>query len=79
MHGLTKEQLLRFVQPDETAAEFLQRHVREALPTGITLVDQHVTFRPGQILEVLGPSASCKSEFLIQVGTSYPDTCGFSC
>jgi ABC-type lipoprotein export system ATPase subunit len=67
MHKLTKEQLLKYVQPDETATEFLQRHVREALPTGIPLVDQHVTFRPGQILEVVGPSGSGKSELLIQV------------
>jgi hypothetical protein len=65
---LTKQQLLRFVAPDETAAEFFARQVAEAVPTGVACVDRHVRLRPGQVLELVGPTGSGKSELLAQVG-----------
>ncbi len=63
----TSEQLLRYVTPDETAAEFLRRALVEVIRTGLVVVDQYVSFRPGHVLEIAGPSRSGKSELLIQV------------
>jgi hypothetical protein len=65
---LTKEELLRLVTPDETAAQFLRRTAAEALPTGLPCVDRHAQLRPGQVLEIVGPTGSAKSELLAQVG-----------
>eukprot|EP00775_Hariotina_reticulata_P002887 gene2887-3177_t len=58
--------LLRWITPDETAAQFLKRQAVEAVPTGLPFIDAHVTLRPGSVLEVVGPSGSAKSEMLIQ-------------
>ena len=59
--------LLRFVTPDETAAQFLARTTTEACPTGLPVVDQNVQLRPGHVLEVVGPNLSGKSELLVHV------------
>lgn len=59
--------LLRWITPDETAAQFLKRQAVEAAPTGLPFIDAHVTLRPCSVLEVVGPSGSAKSEMLIQV------------
>lgn len=63
---LSKQQLLRFVAPDETAAEFFARQASEAVPIGAPCIDQHVRLRPGQVLELVGPTGSGKSELLAQ-------------
>lgn len=67
---LTKEELIRFVTPDENALDFLSRQASEALPTGVLCVDQHLQLRPGQVLEIAGPTGSAKSELLAQVGAA---------
>jgi len=64
---LTKQQLLRHVTPDETASEFFSRQVSEAVATGVFCIDQHVKLRPGQVLEMVGPTGTGKSELLAQV------------
>lgn len=62
----TEADLLAWMQPDETAAEFLRRTVTESLSSGIALVDQHTSLRPGQVLEIVGRTGSGKSELLMQ-------------
>jgi hypothetical protein len=64
---LTKDQLLRYATPDETAADFLSRQVSEAVSTGLFCIDQHVKLRPGQVLELAGPTGTGKTELLAQV------------
>lgn len=59
--------LLRWVTPDETAAEFFRRQSREAVATGLPFIDAHVKLRPGNLLELAGPAGSAKSEMLLQV------------
>lgn len=58
--------LLKWVTPDENAAEFFRRQGREAIATGVPFVDAHIKLRPGQMLELAGPAGSAKSEMLIQ-------------
>jgi ABC-type phosphonate transport system ATPase subunit len=65
---LTNQQLLRCVAPDETAAQFFARQATEAIATGLACVDQHVKLRPGQVLELVGPTGVGKSELLAEVG-----------
>ncbi|KAI8465181.1 MAG: hypothetical protein J3K34DRAFT_525600 [Monoraphidium minutum] len=72
---LSKEELLRFVTPDETAAEFLGRQVSEAVPTGVLCIDQHVQLRPGQVLEIVGPTGTAKSELLAQIAAHFVTSC----
>ena len=57
--------LLDFLKPDETAAQFLARTHVEPISTGIFFA---ASIRPGQALEICGPSGTAKSEILIQVG-----------
>ena len=64
---LTKEELLQFVAPDETAADFLRRQATEALATGLPCVDSHLKLRPGHVLELVGPTGCGKSELLAEV------------
>jgi hypothetical protein len=63
--------LLRWITPDETAAEFFRRQSREAVATGLPFIDAHVKLRPGNILELAGPAGSAKSEMLLQVRCLY--------
>lgn len=56
--------LLDFLKPDETAAQFLVRTHAEPVNTGLFFA---AALRPGQVLEVSGPSGTAKSELLIQV------------
>lgn len=60
------QSLLKWVTPEETAAEFFRRQGREALATGLPFVDTHVKLRPGHILELAGPAGSAKTELLLQ-------------
>lgn len=61
------DDLLKWVTPDETAAEFLFRQRREAVVTGLPFIDSHVKLRPGHVLEIVGPTSSGKTEILIEV------------
>jgi hypothetical protein len=67
MPQLSPEEILQFLRPDETAADFLQRQAREKLLSGLPWLDSHLSLRPGVLLELCGPAASAKSEVLIQV------------
>lgn len=61
------QSLRDFLNPDETAFSFLARTYVEPILTGIPVIDKHVVLRPGNVLEISGPSGSSKSEFLTQV------------
>lgn len=61
------DEVLAFLRPDETAAEFLARSYVASLPTGVPLIDGFVSLRAGNVLEVSGPHGSGKSEVLVQV------------
>lgn len=65
--GEVPASLLKWVTPDETAAEFFRRQGREAVATGLPFIDAHINLRPGHILELAGPAGSCKTELLVQV------------
>lgn len=58
---------MQWVTPDETAAQFFTRHSQEAVPTGLPLLDAHLTLRPGVVLELAGPTGAAKTEILLQV------------
>ena len=61
---MSKEDLLAFVQPDETAFDLLARTATEPIPTGVFFLGK---LRAGQTLEISGPSGTAKTELLIQV------------
>jgi hypothetical protein len=63
-------ELLRFLKPDESAADLLRRIQLEQLRTGIAFIDDKTSLRPGVILEVSGPHGSAKTELLTQVRVS---------
>eukprot|EP00197_Chlamydomonas_leiostraca_P016195 CAMPEP_0202861996 /NCGR_PEP_ID=MMETSP1391-20130828/3205_1 /ASSEMBLY_ACC=CAM_ASM_000867 /TAXON_ID=1034604 /ORGANISM="Chlamydomonas leiostraca, Strain SAG 11-49" /LENGTH=134 /DNA_ID=CAMNT_0049541469 /DNA_START=141 /DNA_END=542 /DNA_ORIENTATION=- len=67
MLQLTLNDVLAFLEPDETLGDFLSRAHAERQTTGIPVVDAAVTLRPGVVLEIAGPSGSGKSELLAQV------------
>lgn len=56
--------LLAFLQPDETAAQLIARTNVDPVNTGLFFAS---VLRPGQVLEITGPSGAAKSEVLIQV------------
>eukprot|EP00882_Tetradesmus_deserticola_P012166 GHRQ01012890.1.p2 GENE.GHRQ01012890.1~~GHRQ01012890.1.p2 ORF type:complete len:135 (+),score=45.86 GHRQ01012890.1:112-516(+) len=62
--------LLKWVTPDETAADFLVRQSREAVTTGVPFVDKHIKLRPGHILEIIGPAGTAKSEILTEIAAN---------
>lgn len=64
-------ELLSFLRPDETAAEFLLRTYVEPFRSGCALLDRHVSLRPGHVLEVAGAAGSGKTELLVQVNAAY--------
>ena len=57
--------LLAFLKPDETAAELIARTHVEPIHTGLPFAS---ILRPGEVLEVSGPSGAAKTEILTQVG-----------
>jgi hypothetical protein len=68
MHAAQLEaDLLAFLRPDETAAELLARTYVEPLYTGVSLLDSHISFRPGNVLEIPGAAGTGKTEMLVQV------------
>lgn len=91
-----RAELLAFLEPDETIAQFLRRtheeHVHtgkpggrraplatpaaasqashipsRCAPAGLAVIDHNVAVRPGQVIEVVGPTQSGKTEVLMQV------------
>ena len=65
--GHLEAELLAFLRPDETAAELLARTYVEPLYTGVSLLDNFVSLRPGNVLEVAGAAGTGKTEILAQV------------
>ncbi|KDD72808.1 hypothetical protein H632_c2872p0 [Helicosporidium sp. ATCC 50920] len=63
----SSQSLKAWLEPDETAAEFLNRVRLEALRTGVFFMDQALELRPGHVVEVTGASGSCKTDILVQV------------
>ena len=63
----TEDLLLKWVTPDETAAEFLARQFRDAVSTGLPFLDKHVKLRPGHLLEIIGPAGTAKTEIITEV------------
>ncbi|EIE19399.1 Lipoxigenase, partial [Coccomyxa subellipsoidea C-169] len=59
--------LLAFLQPDETAAQLIARTNVDPVNTGLFFAS---VLRPGQVLEITGPSGAAKSEVLIQVAAA---------
>ncbi|KXZ52270.1 hypothetical protein GPECTOR_10g901 [Gonium pectorale] len=52
---------------NETGAQFFKRVHQERVLTGLPIIDQHVSFRPGVVIEVAGPPGSGKTELLLSV------------
>ncbi|KAL6756624.1 hypothetical protein V8C86DRAFT_56542 [Haematococcus lacustris] len=50
---LSLMEVLAFLTPDETAGDLLSRLHRERLVTGLPFLDQHLSLRPGMLLEVV--------------------------
>uniref|UniRef100_A0A383VW69 RecA family profile 1 domain-containing protein n=1 Tax=Tetradesmus obliquus TaxID=3088 RepID=A0A383VW69_TETOB len=61
---------LKWVTPDETAAEFLARQFRESVSTGLPFLDKHVKLRPGHLLEIIGPAGTAKTEILTEIAAN---------
>jgi ABC-type transport system involved in cytochrome c biogenesis ATPase subunit len=64
---LTEEDVRRFLEPDESAAQLLARLQAEQLQTGLPFIDAHMTLRPGTLLEVVGPAGCGKTRLLLRV------------
>ncbi|GAB4815729.1 hypothetical protein N2152v2_002775 [Parachlorella kessleri] len=68
MHqGHLEAELLAFLRPDETVAQLLARTYVEPLYTGVSLLDNFVSLRPGNVLEIAGAAGTGKTEVLVQV------------
>ena len=67
-----EDDLLAFLEPQETASALLARTFVEPLRSSVPIIDQHVLLRPGHILEVAGPAGSGKSQILLQVDVYIP-------
>lgn len=63
--------LYLFVQPNESAAQLLLRCQSEKLHTGVFIIDDNVSLRPGQFLEIVGPSSTGKTEILLQTAVNF--------
>jgi len=64
------EDALKFIEPDETALAFLDRAMKPALVTKIPFLDAEGgarALRGGEILEIVGPSASGKTELALEI------------
>lgn len=59
-----------FLEPDESAFELFARIVVDPVRLGIPFLDRVISLRPGQVVEVVGASGTCKSELLVQARTS---------
>ncbi len=62
------QQYVDFLRPDETAAELFARCNHQPSRSGVATIDVHGGLHPRQILEVVGPGKSGKTEILTQVG-----------
>ena len=59
------DEVLRFLAPDETASQFFLRAAGEHIQTGLGLIDNNLSLRPGVVLEAAGPHGSGKTELLL--------------
>lgn len=64
----TAESLSEFLEPDETAAQLLQRVSVEPLLTKVHFIDRRIRLRPNHLALISGCSGSGKTELLVQVG-----------
>lgn len=58
-----------FLEPDETAFDLFARIVVEPFYLGIPFLDQAISLRPGQVIELSGPSGTAKSDILVQASS----------
>lgn len=60
----------RWLQPDETAAQLLARTFVAPLRTGLPLVDRFLSFRGGQVLEIVSAAGCGRTTALLQVAAT---------
>ena len=65
-----EDEVLRFLRPDETAAQLLARTYVQPLHTGLPLIDRVLSFRGGQVLEVAAPAGAGCTTALLQVAAT---------
>ena len=65
-----EEEARRFLQPDETAGQLLDRTYVEPLHTGLPLIDRFLAFRGGQVLEVASAAGAGRTTALLQVAAT---------
>jgi len=61
---------LAFLQPDETASQFLTRSLVEQIRTGVPLIDLRAPLRATNVVEICGLASTGKTEILYGVRTS---------
>jgi DNA-repair protein XRCC2 len=63
------EDALRFLAPDETAREYLDRALAEPMPTSIPWMDDapEPALRAGELIEIVGGAGSGKTELAIEI------------
>jgi hypothetical protein len=64
---------LAFLQPDETAAQFLARSFVEQIHTGVPLIDLRAPLRATHVVEISGLASTGKTEILYSVSINYSD------
>eukprot|EP01024_Parvocaulis_polyphysoides_P031595 TRINITY_DN28497_c2_g1_i10.p1 TRINITY_DN28497_c2_g1~~TRINITY_DN28497_c2_g1_i10.p1 ORF type:complete len:290 (+),score=30.76 TRINITY_DN28497_c2_g1_i10:412-1281(+) len=55
---------LTFLQPDETAKNFLVRTWVDPIPSGVNLIDKFIRLKPGSVLEITGQPSTRKTMIL---------------
>ena len=63
---------LSFLQPNETAAQFLVRSIMEQISTGVPFIDHRAPLRSSSVVEICGLASTGKSQILYSV--SLPNT-----
>ncbi|PRW59359.1 DNA repair XRCC2-like protein isoform X1 isoform A [Chlorella sorokiniana] len=65
-----EEQILQWLQPDETAGQLLRRTYVQPLRTGLPLIDRFTTLRGGQVLEIASAAGCGRTTALLQIAAS---------
>eukprot|EP01023_Acetabularia_acetabulum_P002550 TRINITY_DN1106_c0_g1_i8.p2 TRINITY_DN1106_c0_g1~~TRINITY_DN1106_c0_g1_i8.p2 ORF type:complete len:293 (-),score=19.97 TRINITY_DN1106_c0_g1_i8:447-1325(-) len=55
---------IAFLQPDETAKNFLARTWVDPIPSGVDLIDKFIRLKPGSVLEIIGQTSAKKTMIL---------------